>query len=300
MKRLLAIGTVCLLAAPATIQPLQAQALNQDFGATLEMFYRAITGRSQNQQPASGQTAPRPTNSGAGRSARGEAPVEGLNSSLRMANEGNRLPTEAAQHRALQEDEPQQDMPRRATEAPAPDPAGVNPGPGSETQNSSSRGAEAPLHSAAARIYLGDGRLISGRISFRTPERFVLRHIADGVAYERPVSLAELRTVEVKRWRGRPGRELRDGQVYRFEPDRTLYILADGSRLLVEGPILPFLSDFPLANQHGAVRFFTFWMDLLKADGSWYTGISGPTSGERTMCHPDVIKRIVFEHEFDG
>ncbi len=93
---------------------------------------------------------------------------------------------------------------------------------------------------------------------------------------------------------------MRDGQVFRFEANRALYILNDGARLVVDGPLFPFLNDFALSNQHGAVRVFSFWIDLQKPDGSWYTGMQGPAGGERTMPHPDVLTRIVFQPEFDG
>lgn len=122
-------------------------------------------------------------------------------------------------------------------------------------------------------------------------------HTVEGVRYEKIVALTDIRSIEVKRWRGRQVRATRDGAVFQFDVDRVAITLADGGVLLRDGPLPPFFLQFDINNQHGQVRFFTFWLDLQKADGRWYTGIEGPATGERVVGHADVIKRISFDRE---
>ena len=50
-----------------------------------------------------------------------------------------------------------------------------------------------------------------------------------------------------------------------------------------------------LENKNGKVALFTFWVDLKRPDGKWHTGLSGPESGVRVMCHPEVVRRIDFD-----
>lgn len=173
-------------------------------------------------------------------------------------------------------------------------PGGANGGPPS---GASQPRPDWPSRNLSLAVTLGDGRIVRGRTRIQAPDRLALVHTVEGVRYEKIVALTDIRSIEVKRWRGRQVRATRDGNVFQFDVDRVAITLADGSVLLRDGPLPPFFLQFDINNQHGQVRFFTFWLDLQKTDGRWYTGIEGPATGERVVGHADVIRRISFDRE---
>lgn len=184
--------------------------------------------------------------------------------------------------------------------------SGVNNGAGNGANSAPNGGPQPgasqprpdwPARTLSLAVTLGDGRIVRGRTRIQAPDRLALVHTVEGVRYEKIVALTDIRSIEVKRWRGRQVRATRDGNVFQFDVDRVAITLADGGVLLRDGPLPPFFLQFDINNQHGQVRFFTFWLDLQKSDGRWYTGIEGPATGERVVGHADVIKRISFDRE---
>lgn len=178
-----------------------------------------------------------------------------------------------------------------------PGAGGANGANGSPPAGANQPRPDWPARNLSLAVTLGDGRIVRGRTRIQAPDRLALVHTVEGVRYEKIVALADIRSIEVKRWRGRQVRATRDGNVFQFDVDRVAITLADGGVLLRDGPLPPFFLQFDINNQHGQVRFFTFWLDLQKSDGRWYTGIEGPATGERVVGHADVIKRISFDRE---
>jgi hypothetical protein len=168
-------------------------------------------------------------------------------------------------------------------------------GKSEETASPQSGDASVPLvqKTFSIDVTLGDGRQLSGRIRVRLPERVAIQHTVNGIEYRKVVRPEEIRAIELKRWRGRMVRQQESGQIFQFDVDRYTLELAGGQVLTREGELFSFLTSFVLENQHGSVQLYSFWGDLQKKDGSWFSGMEGPTAS-RVLCHKDVVKRIDF------
>ncbi len=146
-----------------------------------------------------------------------------------------------------------------------------------------------------SRLTLGDGRVVRGRLRFQAPEKLRLTHEADGVQYEKSIGMGEIASIEILKWKGKFLRENKSGMVYEFAPEEFRIRLKDGHELRKTGGFFPFLKKVAMENKNGQIQVFTFWMDLKKPDGTWFTGINGPESGLRNTCHGDVVRRIDFD-----
>ncbi|MCR9141701.1 MAG: hypothetical protein NXI24_05570 [bacterium] len=143
-------------------------------------------------------------------------------------------------------------------------------------------------------ITLGDGRRLKGKIRVRVPERLSITHVVDGIQYRKLVRPEEIQAIELKRWRGRLVRQQEKGQIFQFDVDRYTIELNGGQVLKRDGELFVFLNQFVLENENGSVQLFSFWGDLQKKDGSWFTGMQGPSTS-RVAAHKDVVQRIEFD-----
>lgn len=198
-------------------------------------------------------------------------------------------PAWAAPERRVTSAEDKKQNPRRETPQPARDPGKDSPEKSEKTEPPSRQ------YSVSAKMTLGDGKTVRGQIRFAAPEKMQLAHESGGVRYERQLSPDEISSVEILRWKHKFIRENKSGLVYEFVPDEVRIRLKDGGELKRSGPIFSFLRQFTLENKNGKVALFTFWVDLKRPDGKWHTGLSGPESGLRVMCHPEVVRRIDFD-----
>jgi hypothetical protein len=153
---------------------------------------------------------------------------------------------------------------------------------------------DTPTISLNLSITLCDGRTAEGSVELKTEDTLTIRHSKDGIAYTKRVGFSELRSISLKRWKGQSVRESKDGTIFRFDPAEYLIELRDKSTLHIADEIFPFLKEFSLKNGNGLVQLYTYWIDLQKKDGTWYTGMEGPGNGKRITCHSDVVKKIDF------
>ncbi|MBE7437667.1 MAG: hypothetical protein HS115_04360 [Spirochaetales bacterium] len=142
------------------------------------------------------------------------------------------------------------------------------------------------------KVTLGDGRTVQGKVEFQAPREMLLQHTRDQITYEKLLRIADIGSIEFLQWNGRKVKDSRDGSVFEFRPAELVLTLKSGQELQRSGE-LPFLNEFVLSNENGRVKFFTYWLDLRKADGTWYTAIEGPQL-KRKVCHKDIIKKIDF------
>lgn len=161
-------------------------------------------------------------------------------------------------------------------------------------QNSGAPNAALVEKSFRVAVTLGDGRRLKGKIRVRLPERLSIVHTVEGIQYRKLVRPEEIRSIEFKRWRGRLVRQQETGQIFQFDVDRYHIELNSGQVLKRDGELFAFLNQFVLENENGTVQLFSFWGDLQKKDGSWFTGMQGPSTS-RKAAHKDVIQRIQFE-----
>lgn len=147
----------------------------------------------------------------------------------------------------------------------------------------------------SVKVELCDGRRVGGNITVRVPEVISIFHQVDGVRYRKDVKPREIRSIELKRWKGAMVKQRENGWIYRFDADRSVVELHGGRSLIRDGELFPFLSQFVVENPNGTVQLFSYWVDFQNKDGEWYTGIEGPSNGHRVVCHKDVVKRIEFE-----
>jgi len=145
------------------------------------------------------------------------------------------------------------------------------------------------------KVTLGDGRLVQGKVEFQAPREMLLQHTRDQITYEKLLRIGDIGSIEFLQWDGRKVKDARDGTIFEFRPAELLLTLKNGQELNRSGE-LPFLNEFILNNENGRVKLFTYWLDLRKSDGTWYTAIDGPQL-KRRVCHKDIIKKIDFKED---
>ncbi len=195
---------------------------------------------------------------------------------------------EAAPERRVTSNDPKQNR-RREQPVPEKQPARES------SEKSEKNETPARQYSLSAKLTLGSGKTVRGQVRISAPEKMQLSHETGGVRYSAQISPDDISSVEVLKWKHKFVRENKSGLVYEFIPDEVRIRLKDGGEMKQTGPIFPFLKQFSVENKNGKVTLFTFWLDLKKPDGSWHTGLTGPESGVRVMCHPDVVRRIDFD-----
>lgn len=167
-----------------------------------------------------------------------------------------------------------------------------NPKPKEKSDDKSIKLANRSLNSE---VTLCDGRLLKGKSNISLPDTLTLTHTVDGLEFIKKVRISEIQSIEFERWLpNSEGDRRREGKVYRFDVSRFRVELVDSTTLSVQRPLPNFLQKLTFSNKNGEVLLYSFWMDLLKSDNTWYTGIQGPPSGERHFCHKDVIRKIRF------
>ena len=134
----------------------------------------------------------------------------------------------------------------------------------------------------------------AARSACACPDKLSIIHTVDGIQYRKTIRPEELRAISFKRWRGTLVRQQEGGQIFQFDVDRYSLELVSGQILHREGDLFQFLQRFEVENENGSVQLFSFWGDLQKKDGSWFTGMQGPSTS-RVACHKDVVQRVEFE-----
>ena len=142
-------------------------------------------------------------------------------------------------------------------------------------------------------VSLGDSRSLAGELPLRAPEKFQVEHIKDGIRYQKEIRLSDIDAIEIRRWSGKLLAQKKDGTLYEFVPDRIFVRLKDGYTMIAIGNVFSFIRQFPVYNSNGRVYVFSYWRDLQKKDGTWFTGLRGPILGRR-VPHKDVVHRIQF------
>ena len=144
------------------------------------------------------------------------------------------------------------------------------------------------------RITLGDGRTVLGNIVFRAPEKLLIRHVRDGIHYEKTVAPEDIGGLEFRQWKSSPLKRNKEGFVYRYDVDGYALTLRDETVLEQSGAVFDFWKQFDLQNKYGRVRMFSYWLDLQKDDGHWHTGFVGSAGEVRSRCHGDTVQKIEF------
>ena len=144
-------------------------------------------------------------------------------------------------------------------------------------------------------IHLGDKRSLSGKIHFKSEKKLTVNHEREGILYKKTFLVDDIEEIEIKKWKGLQLKKTKEGDVYQFNSAVYKITLKDKTSLQVNDEILSFLGKIDLINKNGSVTLFTYWLDLQKSSGEWYTGMTGPASGFRITPHKDVIQKIVFE-----
>ncbi len=144
-----------------------------------------------------------------------------------------------------------------------------------------------------AEITLGDSRKVTGTIRVNAPDTMTVRHLADGLYYEKNIRITDIKTVEILKWKGTFIRESSAGRIFDFFPSEYAVVLQDGFRMIRTEDFFPFLSQVTLENEKGKLALFTYWRDLKGTDGKWFTG-SESSDTVRSVPHKDVVRSFTF------
>jgi hypothetical protein len=147
-------------------------------------------------------------------------------------------------------------------------------------------------------LKLCDGRSVKGSFEYEK-EELNLKHLKDGIFYEKTLKVSELRKIFIHSWEGVKLKKNKEGFAYKFEPRDISLFTMDGAKYKIRGMIFGEFSKLILKNQNGTATLYSYWMDLRYENGKWYTGLPIFKGNEREDCHSDVVRIIQFESEDD-
>ncbi len=139
---------------------------------------------------------------------------------------------------------------------------------------------------------LGDGRIVKGSAVLAGPEVIKVKHVRSGITYDRDLRPSEIVSIEVKRWKAHHVRDNKEGKVYEFRPMEFIIQARDGAALQIPAEQLAFLRQIKMENENGKVTLYFIWMDLLRENGTWHTGLSGAPEKIRMNSHADTVKKL--------
>ncbi len=146
-------------------------------------------------------------------------------------------------------------------------------------------------------IHLCDGRVLSGTIQINPPEKIIIIHEVNGLEFTKELSIEDIQSILLIGWNPELIEVKKDkGKIYKFIV--SYYIIQTPDlELKIKKPLPEFLEKFTFKNKLGMIILYTYWIDLLKQDNSWFTGLNGPEQGERNFCYKDVVKKIIFKKQ---
>ncbi|MFN3604552.1 MAG: hypothetical protein ACK4UJ_07560 [Leptonema sp. (in: bacteria)] len=145
-------------------------------------------------------------------------------------------------------------------------------------------------------VVLCDGRTLNGIIEIQAPEKFVIYHDVNGLEFAKELKIQDIDSINFIGWSPElTENKSNKGKVFKFYVTRFFIQLKDSLELKVQKKLPDFLEKFSFKNKMGNIVLYTYWMDLLKPDNTWYTGLNGPENGERIFCYKDVVKKITFK-----
>ncbi len=145
-------------------------------------------------------------------------------------------------------------------------------------------------------IHLCDGRILSGTIQINPPEKIIIIHEVNGLEFTKELNIEDIQSISLIGWNPELIEVKKDkGKIYKFVVSHYIIQTPD-LELKVKKPLPEFLEKFTFKNKLGMVILYTYWIDLLKQDNTWFTGLSGPEQGERNFCYKDVVKKIIFKN----
>jgi len=151
-------------------------------------------------------------------------------------------------------------------------------------------------HNTLLSVKLCDGREISGEFEY-TKEELLLKHIIDGIYYEKTLKLNEIKKIYIQSWQASKLKKVKDGITYQFNPKDIRIHTRDGEVYKIKGILSNEFLKIQLKNKNGTTVLFTYWIDLQYENGNWYTRLPTMKGNEREDCHSDVIRLIQFERE---
>lgn len=163
-----------------------------------------------------------------------------------------------------------------------------------ESEEKSGEEKNLSVFEAGIVITLSDGRTVKGKTTFEGPSELMIRHTIDGIQYEKKVKMKDVRSVTFEKWQPRLTGKNQKGKIYQFDVIEFSITDDSGNRYLVKDKLYPFWKMIRIENKHGQVPLYSYWVDLLRDDGSWFTGMEGPVSQARSFAHKDVIRSIEF------
>ncbi|GIX40997.1 MAG: hypothetical protein KatS3mg129_0730 [Leptospiraceae bacterium] len=144
-------------------------------------------------------------------------------------------------------------------------------------------------------INLCDNRVLKGKLELSIPEKIIITHEVNGLEFTKEIKIEDINTIILNGWSPELIEIKKDkGKIYRFNVTNYTITTEDALELKVKNKLPDFLEKFVFSNKYGIVILYTYWIDLLRKDNTWYTGLNGPENGERTFCYKDVVKKIIF------
>ncbi len=146
-------------------------------------------------------------------------------------------------------------------------------------------------------ITLCDGRIVRGDIELQFPEKLIVKHELEGIEYSKDLQIDQIYEISIINWAPQFLEERKNGKLFKITASRFIIELKDSIILKVNSiqPPPDFLEQFNLINKFGKTTFYTYWIDLLKPDNTWFTGINGTETSERNVCFKDVVRKITFK-----
>ncbi|PJZ70009.1 hypothetical protein CH373_13345 [Leptospira perolatii] len=172
---------------------------------------------------------------------------------------------------------------------PGADVRGDSNSNGSENSSSNSK-SEAE---SKVKVYLCDGRTVTGTWK-DAPKEFSFKHKKEDVVYSKTLKYSEISKIQIKAWKMQKGKPTKKGIPYKVEPWDAQFRTKTNELFEISGDIKKDLLLIRVQNEQGEATLYSYWMDLLYENKSWFSKLP-PIEGEiRKECYPDVVIGVEF------
>lgn len=146
-------------------------------------------------------------------------------------------------------------------------------------------------------ITLCDGRTLRGQTKEQN-DGFSFLHTKDGIEYKKQLKWSEVQMIKIDSWELKQKKEEKKGITYEALPKKIRIRTKQGEFFYKESGLADLkLLSLSIENQNGVATVYSYWVDLLYPNQTWYSGLPNPKGDKlvREDCYKDVVRMIEWE-----
>lgn len=145
-------------------------------------------------------------------------------------------------------------------------------------------------------LELCNHRKIEGFIYYQK-DKIEFKHIREGIEFRKKLKLSEIKQIRILNWKFKKEKKTKYGRKYTMLPRKVEIITFQNQFFIMEGLESTEFMSVEINNSYGKAKLYSFWIDLLKKNNTWYSKLPKVDKDYREECHPDVIRSIHLNYQ---